>query len=102
MVTNTFDINSFLKYIGNISRRLKYLGPGSYGIINDQFYLRVFRDGSGMELNNILDSDPGEEVKYSYMREADSLKKLQMDYTKLPSICYITITINDIFVTRKK
>ena len=24
-----------------------------------------------------------------------------MDYTKLPSICYITITINDIFVTRK-
>ena len=24
-----------------------------------------------------------------------------MDYTKLPSMCYITITINDIFVTRK-
>ena len=54
----------------------KKMSPSSYGIINDQFYLRVFRDGSGMELHNILDSDPGEDVKYSYIREAASLKKI--------------------------
>ena len=54
----------------------KKMSPSSYGIINDQFYLRVFRDGSGMELHSILASDPGEDVKYSYIREADSLKKI--------------------------
>ena len=50
--------------------------PSSYGVINDQFYLRVFRDGSGMELHNILDSDPGEDVKHSYISETRSLKKI--------------------------
>ena len=29
-----------------------------------------------MELHSILDSDPVEDVKYSYIREADSLKKI--------------------------
>jgi hypothetical protein len=52
------------------------MSPSSYGVINNQFYLRVFRDGSGMELHNILDSDPREDVKHRYRRETDSLKKI--------------------------
>ena len=54
----------------------KKMSPSSYGVINDQFYLRVFRDGSGMELHDILDSDPGEDVKHKYKSKADSLKKI--------------------------
>ena len=52
------------------------MSPSSYGVINDQFYLRVFRDGSGMELHNILDSDPGEDVKHIYKSETRAFKKI--------------------------
>ena len=41
MVTNTFDINSFLKYIGNISRRLKYLGGVLFLSWTLFFFLRI-------------------------------------------------------------
>ena len=54
----------------------KKMSPSSYGVINDKFYLRVFQDGSGMELHNILDINPGEDVKEIYLQVADSLKKI--------------------------
>ena len=54
----------------------KKMSPNSYGVINDQYYIRIFQDGSGMELHNILDSNPGEDVKKKYINEADSLKKI--------------------------
>ena len=54
----------------------KKMSPSSYGVINNKFYLRVFRDGSGMELHDILDINPGEDVKEIYIEVADSLKKI--------------------------
>ena len=36
----------------------------------------VFRDGSGIELHNILDINPAEDVKGIYLEVADSLKKI--------------------------
>jgi len=54
----------------------KKMSPSSYGVINDKFYLRVFRDGSGMQLHDILDINPGEDVKEIYIEVADTLKKI--------------------------
>jgi phosphoglycerol transferase MdoB-like AlkP superfamily enzyme len=54
----------------------KKMNPTSYGVIDDQFYLRVFRDGSGYELHNILDKDPIKNVRSIFSNEADSLKKI--------------------------
>lgn len=54
----------------------KKMNPTSYGVINNQFYLRVFRDGSGYELHNILDKDPTKNVSDFFSNEADSLKKI--------------------------
>ena len=54
----------------------KKMSPSSYGVINNEFYLRVFRDGSGMELHNIKDINPAEDVKEIYKEMADSLKKI--------------------------
>ena len=66
-----FKSNNNLAFIIN-----KKMSPTSYGVINNEFYLRVFRDGTGMELHNILDMDPSEDVKHIYVQEADSLKKV--------------------------
>ena len=66
-----FKSNNNLAFIIN-----KKMSPTSYGVINNEFYLRVFRNGTGMELHNILDMDPSEDVKYIYVQEADSLKKV--------------------------
>jgi len=54
----------------------KKMNPTSYGVIDDQFYLRVFRDGSGYELHNILDKNPIKNVRSIFPNEADSLKKI--------------------------
>ena len=54
----------------------KKMNPTSYGVIDDQFYLRVFRDGSGYELHNILDKNPIKNVRSIFSNEADSLKKI--------------------------
>jgi len=80
VVTNRSNINSFLKHIEEVSRRLKYFGGAKQ-------YLRL---------------SLWWKCKAYLYKVRHSLKKiLKMDYTKLPSMCYITITINDIFVTIK-
>ena len=54
----------------------KKMNPTSYGVIDNQFYLRVFRNGSGYELHNILDKNPTRNVSDVFPNEADSLKKI--------------------------
>ena len=54
----------------------KKMSPSSYGVINSEFYLRVFRDGSGFELHKISGEDPASDNKASFFKEADSLKKI--------------------------
>ena len=54
----------------------KKMSPTSYGVINSEFYLRVFRDGSGSELHKISGGDPAIDIKNSFVKEADSLKKI--------------------------
>ena len=54
----------------------KKMSPSSYGIINDQFYLRVFKDGSGTELHDLLSDIPYRDVKKKYINKVDSLKKI--------------------------
>ena len=69
--TDILNTNNNFAFIVN-----KKMSPSSYGVINDKYYLRIFRDGSGMELHDILDSEPSKDVKHTYINEADSMKKI--------------------------
>lgn len=53
MGRDVLKINKGLAFIVN-----KKLAPTSYGVLDDAFYLRIFKDGSGMELHNLNSSHP--------------------------------------------
>ena len=66
-----FQINcldKFFKYIKRVEVSIWYY--------SSEFYLRVFRDGSGSELHKISGEDPTSDIKISFFKEADSLKKI--------------------------
>ena len=58
------------------------MSPSSYGVINSEFYLRVFRDGSGSELHKISGEDPASDIKGSF-KEADSLKNSRCNLSNI-------------------
>jgi phosphoglycerol transferase MdoB-like AlkP superfamily enzyme len=75
--TNKTMGNDILKTGNDIAFLVnKKMSPSSYGVINSEFYLRVFRDGSGSELHKISGEDPASDIKGSFLKEADSLKKI--------------------------
>ncbi len=41
----------------------KKISPSSYGVLNNQHYLRIFRNGSGMEFHDLQSADPPKDVK---------------------------------------
>ena len=75
--TNKTMGNDILKTGNDIAFLVnKKMSPSSYGVINSEFYLRVFRDGSGSELHKISGEDPASDIKAFFFKEADSLKKI--------------------------
>jgi phosphoglycerol transferase MdoB-like AlkP superfamily enzyme len=75
--TNKTMGNDILKTGNDIAFLVnKKMSPSSYGVINSEFYLRVFRDGSGSELHKLSGEDPASDIKGSFFKEADSLKKI--------------------------
>ena len=75
--TNKTMGNDILKTGNDIAFLVnKKMSPSSYGVINSEFYLRVFRDGSGSELHKISGEDPASDIKSFFLKEADSLKKI--------------------------
>lgn len=58
----------------------KKISPSSYGFLNNNNYLRVFRNGSGMELHDMKSINPEKDVKDSFTDRADSLYKITSAY----------------------
>ena len=42
----------------------KKISPSSYGVLDDDHYLRIFRNGSGMEFHNLNSPEPAEDVLF--------------------------------------
>ena len=41
----------------------KKISPSSYGVLDDKHYLRIFRNGSGMEFHDLNSKDPVEDIR---------------------------------------
>lgn len=54
----------------------KKISPSSYGVLNKDYYLRIFRNGSGMEFHNLKKDEPGIDVKNDYPEETMLFKKM--------------------------
>ena len=42
----------------------KKISPSSYGVLDSDYYLRIFRNGSGMEFHDLNSPDPAEDVLF--------------------------------------
>ncbi len=42
----------------------KKISPSSYGVLDDKNYIRIFRDGSGIEFHDLNSEDPAKDVLY--------------------------------------
>ena len=58
----------------------KKISPSSYGFLNNDYYLRIFRNGSGMELHDMRSINPEKNVIDSLASKADSLLKITNAY----------------------
>ncbi len=54
----------------------KKISPGSYGVLNKDFYMRIFRNGSGMEFHNLRSNNPAADVQNGYPEEIDLFNKM--------------------------
>ena len=54
----------------------KKISPSSYGILNKSNYLRIFRNGSGMEFHDLQSDDPAKDIKDDLSDETERLRKM--------------------------
>ena len=54
----------------------KKISPSSYGILNKSNYLRIFRNGSGMEFHDLLSDDPAMDIKDDLSDETEKFRKM--------------------------
>ena len=54
----------------------KKISPSSYGVLNKEYYLRIFRYGSGMEFHNLKSNDPAMDVKNDHPERTEYFRKM--------------------------
>ncbi|MCH7764584.1 MAG: LTA synthase family protein [Candidatus Marinimicrobia bacterium] len=54
----------------------KKISPSSYGVLNKEYYLRIFRNGSGMEFHELKSDNPAKDVKNNYPDEVEIFRRM--------------------------
>jgi len=54
----------------------KKISPSSFGVLNSENYIRIFRDGSGMEYHNLMDDNPEYDIKDDHPEDVQIFKKM--------------------------
>jgi phosphoglycerol transferase MdoB-like AlkP superfamily enzyme len=54
----------------------KKISPSSYGVLNKENYLRIFRNDSGMEFHDLKSNNPAKDVKSNYPKEVETFRKM--------------------------
>ncbi len=54
----------------------KKISPSSYGVLNKENYLRIFRNNAGIEFHDLKSNDPVKNVKNNYPQETEYFRKM--------------------------